>query len=83
MSNHNYIYDTIKQQDDMLLSSIDKKYRPFAERLIDQYSAYHPLCKISREYKDDVNKLKEEIRNALSYRHSHILYLINEFRSIK
>ncbi len=82
MSN-NYISDTIKEQDNMLLSNIDKKYRPFAKRLLSQYSSDHPLYLIAMKYKDDVHKLKEEIQEALAFRRAHVLYLLNEFRSIK
>lgn len=77
------ISETTRIQDEYLLSNIEKKYRPFAKRLIAQYSTEHPFYNITKKYHNDVKRLKEAINEALINRNAYVLYILNEFRSIK
>ncbi len=78
-----YISETILQQNELLLSNIAKKYVPFAQYLISQYNSDHPFYSITKQYRNDTAKLKEEIKNALLNRKMYILHILKEFRSIK
>jgi hypothetical protein len=83
MTEQKSISQMTNQQDEFLLSNIPNKYRPFAKRLLTQYSNDHPFYVIAKQYRNDTMKLKEEINKALDNRNAYALYILNEFRSIK